>query len=568
MKIYIKGKKPFKLEQKYFKASGGEGTIYCRGDTAYKIYSDPKKMIPAAKIDQLREIRLDNVLTPLEVIYDSHDDSPAGFTMKYIRETRFLCKLITTSFQQRNGITPEMSVDLVTKLQKTLTAIHKKGILVVDFNEMNFLTDKNFKIPYFIDTNSYQTRDFPATALMESVRDRNSPAGKFSEGTDWFSFAVVAFQLYLGCHPYKGKHPDYTPKQRASLKMMDDGISLFHDHVSLPAGARDWSMVPPGHLDWMRRVFLHGERCAPPYAAGTVTLAVPRIISASENDAFIIEKAAEYNETITGAVWHNGIRYAATEKGLYAGSNLLLDGNFRGLHTEILFADDGTPVLAAFDPEKNEATFTASDGTLQNRMQAHGLTSCNHTAYTVSGSSLLEHSFNSMKKILQGTSKACEIFEPSFEVFPGVAVQNIIGRCWLAIPWRTGACANIHIPELDGHRIIYAAFEPAPGGGICLLFSEYDGTYHRSVIIFSDRCSVYSIRIDSNRSPDTINFTVLNNGLAVAAVSDGSLEAFYDNKTVKVMEDAPVDSSMKLVTDGTGVYFLKENVLYRLKMKK
>ncbi len=568
MKIYTKGTKVITLGQKDFKASGGEGTIYCRGDLAYKIYQDPAKMIPPKKIEELRKIDLDNVLVPLEVIYQCSNDRPIGFTMNYISDTEFLCRAITTSFRQRHGITPAMTIELIENLRKTLEALHQRDILVVDFNEMNFLTDNHFSIPYFIDTNSYQTKNFPATALMDSVRDRQAPPGKFSPGTDWFSFAVVAFQLYLGCHPYKGKHPSYTAKERAALKMMDDNISLFHDGVLLPAGTRDWGEIPGAHFDWFRQIFLNGARCAPPPAGDALTVAIPHIMTQADTDGFTVEKTARYDEPVISIIWHRGIRYVTTESCLYAGSNRLMTGNFRQGPAALTFADDGTPVLASFDPRKEEVTFTVEQGHVLTSLKARGLMACGSTLYTLSGTALLEHSFTSLGKILHGTREACEIFEPAFEIFPGMVTQNIMGRCWLALPWRPGNCANLPVSELDRHRIIDASFEPLPGGGIVILISEFEAMYYRSVIFFSRECSVYSIRIDSNSEPDIINFTVLSKGLIAAAAADGVFEAFYDNSTVKLFEDSPVDSSTKLFSDGTGVYFIQNQGLYRLKMNK
>ena len=48
----------------------------------------------------------------------------------------------------------------------------------------------------FVD--SYQTAHYPATAIMPSVRDWKVPLHDFSELSDWFSFAIVSFQVFLG----------------------------------------------------------------------------------------------------------------------------------------------------------------------------------------------------------------------------------------------------------------------------------------------------------------------------------------------------------------------------------
>ena len=68
----------------------------------------------------------------------------------------------------------------------------------------NFLIDRDMQHVLFIDVDSYQTAGFPATAIMDSIRDRHSST--YSAGTDWFSFAILAFQMFVGVHPYRGKH--------------------------------------------------------------------------------------------------------------------------------------------------------------------------------------------------------------------------------------------------------------------------------------------------------------------------------------------------------------------------
>ena len=46
MKVTVQGQGQVTLLQSDFVAAGGEGSIYCKGTTAYKIYADPKRMLP------------------------------------------------------------------------------------------------------------------------------------------------------------------------------------------------------------------------------------------------------------------------------------------------------------------------------------------------------------------------------------------------------------------------------------------------------------------------------------------------------------------------------------------
>src|SRR5207248_7337064 len=112
--------------------------------------------------------------------------------------------------------------------QEGVRHVHERGILIVDLNEMNFLLDASVEEILFIDVDSYQTPGFPATALMESIRDRH--AARFSQATDWFSFGIVSFQMFTGIHPYRGKHPTLTGLDAR----MERNVSVLNPEVAVP----------------------------------------------------------------------------------------------------------------------------------------------------------------------------------------------------------------------------------------------------------------------------------------------------------------------------------------------
>jgi len=565
MKVYINSK-AVSLSKNNYKASGGEGVVYCRGKTAYKIYNDPARMIPPVKIKELQEIQCPNVLAPRDLIFSGKKNRPIGFTMPYIADTEFFCKLFTGSFRQRKGISPEMIIGIVTKMQETLALIHKKKFLVVDFNEFNFLVDKTFSVPYFIDVNSYQTRSFPATAIMDSIRDRQA-AGKFSELSDWFSFAVVTFQLYTGCHPYKGKHPGYSAKETISLKMMDDNVSVFHPDVRMPANSRNLSLIPRAHLKWYERVFRDGERSIPPPASGKfiVPAAVPKVIKTTAG--FLVKKLAEFQEPVQAVNFFDGVRYLCTNKHHFKGNNKLcgLDPNESEIYLSRV--DGGDPVIAAYYCDLQKAVFTETNGTVINTVHAEQAMGFNGTVYTTSNGKLFQHGFSKFKSVTHIPVPVCSIFEPSFRVFPGLVVQDIFSKCWLAVPYADRACANIHIKELDGLRIYDAGLASAGPVHVCIVLTEKDGLYQRYSFLFNRDCSSYSFRVDSC-GIDTVNLVLLNNGLCVTAVNEAGLEAFFDTGKVKVIHNFPFDSSVKLVCDGNRVMIIAENKLYHISLEK
>lgn len=233
MKLTVQGQGDVTLTQRDFVASGGEGSVYARHGVAYKVYTDPTKMIPVGKIRELAAITDPNVVKPTNVLLDKAGH-PVGYTMRFVPDAHVLCQLFPRAFRDRMGLDHKQMFSLVQRMQAGVSNCHQANVLIVDLNEMNFLVDPKFHEVFFIDADSYQTRSYPATALMESVRDRHMKhSHDFNEGTDWFGYAVTSFQMMCGIHPYKGKHP--------TLKGFDErmlaNVSVFNKDVSVPAVA-------------------------------------------------------------------------------------------------------------------------------------------------------------------------------------------------------------------------------------------------------------------------------------------------------------------------------------------
>lgn len=249
--VFIKNVGNITLTDKNYVGSGGEATIYKHQNMAIKLYHDHKKSIPEAKINELSIISATNVCKPLHTVYDSKNRL-IGYCMSFIKDTQPICKLFTKSFRDSNSISHADIIDIVKFIQKTIGIIHDDQCLIVDLNEMNLLVSSDFETPIFIDVDSYQTKSFRATAIMDSIRDRTVKNNNWTELSDWYSFAILAFQLYIGIHPYKGKHPKY--KANEWIKRMDDNISVFDKDTSLPAICNDFTVIPSRHLDWLKKM--------------------------------------------------------------------------------------------------------------------------------------------------------------------------------------------------------------------------------------------------------------------------------------------------------------------------
>ena len=93
MEVFVKGKKDkISLNKNHFVSQGGEGSIYARRGVVYKIYTNPKSMIPFAKMQELSSISNINVIKPEKIVLDKRQ-KPVGYTMRHVSNTYALCQI-------------------------------------------------------------------------------------------------------------------------------------------------------------------------------------------------------------------------------------------------------------------------------------------------------------------------------------------------------------------------------------------------------------------------------------------------------------------------------------------
>ena len=542
------------LGDKEYLAQGGEGVVYRKKNLAYKIYHEPTKMIPEQKIRELQSVQIPNVLAPIDIIYDPKTHKAIGFTMPYLSSSEYLSRLFVKTFKKQNGITPEMVVDMVTMMQKTLQAIHEKGVVVGDYNEMNFLVDDKFKHVYNIDVDSYQTKSYPTTAIMDSVRDRTVPFGKFDKKTDWFSWAIVTFQLYTGIHPFKGRHPNY--KNNDFDARMKDGISVFNPDVKIPKALRDFSVIPKPHLEWYKRVFENFERSIPPFADTTQMVTGYSPIEVISAVGLIVDLVHDYLDAIIDVYMLGGTRYVVTENAIYKHDEKIFD--FTRKPKDICLAEvkGADPVIGVkrgelvgfFDLARNEIGQVAADDFITS----------NGYVYTIRNDGLFQHHFMVLGKTKLVTKKLANVVSSNSKLYDGVIIQDLFGKCRMTIPYEFNRVANIQVPELNGYRIIDASCK----GRFCLVIGESKGKYDRFIIYFNEDFISYECETESDIGYRSVNFTVKQNGMALISKDGNTLEMRYDIKRgCKEISDASIEDTMRLYDGVTEVLFVNGSKL-------
>lgn len=552
----IIGKGPLVTLKKYI-AQGGEGSVFEHNGMACKIYHNAKSMIPEQKILELKDINLDNVLGPKEIIFDAQSKKAIGFTMPFVSNTEYLVRIFSRKFKNDNNISPEMIINLVKNMQETLKKLHEKNIIVGDYNEMNFLTDRRYQVTYNIDVDSYQTKNFPCTAIMDSVRDRTLPFGKFEESSDWFSWAIVTFQLYTGIHPYKGRHPDFNASDLDGR--MTNCVSVFDSKVKMPQVCKDFSIIPKTHLEWYKRVFDKKERSMPPFADGAAFFGSYVPIIVANSGGLTVDLVYNYNDRIIDVYNYNGDRYVITLRGIYKKDKEIFKfmqtpksirlANVLGEEPIIALKSKG--MVAFFDINRTELGKIASDEYM----------TCNGSVYTMKNGDLIENYFTKLGKVVHRT-KAVGTVVSSSKMFSGVVFQDIFGKAKLSIPYEHSKCANVDVPELDGYRIIDAKRI----GRFCIAIAEKNGKFDRLVLYFNSEFTTYESRGDSDINYRSVNLTVTQKNMAMTIKDDDTLEMFYDIKGgSKEITDFPVEHSMPLYDGITNVLFVNDSKLQSVK---
>ncbi len=556
---YDIGNRQITLTDKNFLSQGGEGSIYVNGNVAYKIYHDPAKMIPVGKIQELSTISDTNVIKPLEVI--SLKNKPVGYSMAYLTDTYSLVQIFPKAFRDRNKLSHQTMLDLVRNLQSLIQHIHSNKVLIVDLNEMNFLVSNSFKNIYAIDVDSYQTEHFKATAIMESIRDRHSKI--FSELTDWFSFGVVSFQMFIGIHPYKGKHPiikDWNER-------MEKNISVFNKDVSIPAMCYPITTIPQVYRDWYKAVFDDGKRIAPPsdlYAAPVIIVQTAKVLDSSALD---INEIGKYNGNILNAKFRNGLSVIHTTEGLYINKSF---DNLVRHNSKICITPKGNVICGYIDNGRLKLHNAITRQDLVVTLNASEIMEYDNRLYVKSGTNMMEIKLNEFASIVPSFNIVGQVLENSSHCYDGVVIQSLIGAYYASIFAKTGSCYQVKLPELDGYKVLSAKFDT----NILMVMGAAFSTGKVDVFIYKFENEDYSKyiveKVDDVPKYYTLNFVVLDSGVCVNINDkDEQIEVFSAKSTIKkVIKDDSIDSSKHLFKDGARLLLAEADHLYTAKMRK
>lgn len=522
MKVSVQGQGSVTLLQADFVASGGEGSIYCKGGTAYKIYADPKRMVPVGKISELAAISDLDVIKPEAVVLDGKS-MPIGYTMRFVRDTMPLCQVFTRSFREREGLDHQAMLGLIQSLQARVEGVHRGGAVVVDLNEMNFLVDRRFVKVMAIDVDSYQTKSYQASAIMPSIRDWTvKPQERFTELSDWFSFACVAFQMFVGIHPYKGQHAlkGFEARMRANASVLGPGVSV-------PSVVYPFSVIPSGYLGWFRAVLQEGKRMPPPTDPLASTGPVATVVPLQPSSAIDMLEILSMGQPILGLQDAGGVQIAWTSK------TVSIDGRMSAMSGVVAVAFSAklnAPVFVVGDQRKCALHLSVHGGTagaapLLDLGHLPGLDVMGYRGriYLRSGTAIVElvlHETADGKVMVQPTTVA-NVMEHATQMFDGVVVQSMLGATYASVFPTSRHHQQVRLADLDGLKIVDAKYD----GGVLMVIAAAGGRYDRWTFGIAPGAE-HATLIEKVEDVGTggLNFVVLDSGVCVHFTEDDQLE--------------------------------------------
>lgn len=554
MQLIEKGIGPIQLSQTNFRASGGEGDIFVQGNRAYKVYQDKTKVIKEAKINELAALSLPNIIKPERILLDKNN-APVGYSMNLVPDSYALSQLFPKAFKIRNSLNNSQICKLVLTLRSGIEHVHSKNILIVDVNELNFLVDKQFKDVYFIDVDSYKTRSFNPTAIMDSVRDRHSK--DFSVLTDWFSFGVLAFNLLLGIHPFRGTYAPLSHikgiEQNLDARMMQN-ISVLHKDVKVPPVVDSFDNIPAAYRDWFYAIFEEGKRIPPPVdlVQSVIAAAVPIIRAGGK---LSVEPYLTFDKPIS---WkYDNFIFAG---GLFYKNKLKKDYD---INVCVGFTPKyNKPIAASIDNGLVKFKDIDTDRDINCNIQADAVIAYDNRFYVKVYDKVLELLlFETPQNLIISSKVLCTVMPYSTKLYHGCIIQNVVGKAYVSLLDKSGENRQIQIKELDGLPILSAKYEKN-----ILVVAVVDKNQQKQLIFQFAENNKYSIR--EIITDNMINFIVLDNGICLLQ-NDEKLEIFSNTSTsIKIVEDNFLQQTYMLSQEGTQALAIVGNEVFKISLKK
>lgn len=568
--VVLEGRGIISIAPRDHMATGGEGSVYKKNDTAIKLYLDPQKMLKDGMIDkiaQLKKCAHPFIIAPLGIV-TSTSGEPIGYYMQYAPGEP-LSRVFTNDYRARTQFDDNDANVLVEKMRTVVEHAHKNGAIMVDANELNWLVNdhkKHAPEPRAIDVDAWAIGRWGARVIMPSIRDWH--AKKFSDLTDWFSWGIVTFQIYTGIHPFKGRLSGYT--QGDLEKRMKDHASVFHTDVRLNHAVRDFGVIPSMLRQWYEDIFSKGKRSKPPSPFDTrqnvqAVGHVMHVQSTTTQGLLIFDKLYESAQKVMrlfdggAALLTDGTiidimrRKKITQ--VHA-SHIAVARCFGGWCVAI--CDQGMITCCYVD------MISGTETKLSLQIAGSDVISFGERIFAVTEQGLTEIVLMNMQSMMASCGTTWSSIRHATTWLQGFGVEDMMGKTYLVVPFGDRACTTIRVPELDGQRPISGC---AGNRFITVTTIDVNGMYHKYELWFDGSYRGYALWHDNVDSAD-LTIAVLPKGVCATIVNDGELDIFVPATGVHTkVADRLIKAGSLLAQIDNAVIYADEQTIWRIKMK-
>lgn len=262
-------------EAEVFEIGGGRAVKLFKGPEHPELNGDPQAQEAARlrlteKGAKLREFPTGlpaEVIVPGSHVFDSWSKKIRGYEMTLVRGAELLLRYGERSFREGRVGASEM-VRILRRLHASVGALHRSGIVIGDFNDLNVLVSG--EIPYLVDADSFQFGNYRCAVFTERFIDpllcdcsggSLSLGGTMSERSDWYAFAVMVIRTLLHVEPYGGVYRPADPAaQLPQGARPAKRITIFHPDVRYPKPAYPLDTLGDTLLGELQAIFVDDRR--------------------------------------------------------------------------------------------------------------------------------------------------------------------------------------------------------------------------------------------------------------------------------------------------------------------
>lgn len=202
-----------------------------------------------------------------------HGGQVVGYAMRLVGGAELLARYAEPQLR-RQTLDGNQVVAVLRDLHATVTALHRAGVIIGDFNEHNVLATG--QRAYLIDADSFQFGAYPCSVFTERFVDPllcDAQAAApvlcrpYTSDSDWYAFHVLVMRTLLCVGPHGGVYRPRDPARRIPQAARPlRRVTVFDPEVVYPKPALHYGLLPDALLDQLQAVFCRDRRGALPAA--------------------------------------------------------------------------------------------------------------------------------------------------------------------------------------------------------------------------------------------------------------------------------------------------------------